>query len=567
MKLRYIIPLLVAMVMAVGCSDDNGPEYLDDLRVSTSFVSIEAEGGSTEITVEASEAWSIDEETIPEWLTVAPTSGEAGQTTVSFSAPATSNGLTAYLKIVSGTNVQDINVVQGQTVAEDATCLQAIQGADGKTFRLTGAITRWGSNYEKYGNCYISDGTGEIQIYGMADRDGKLKNNPVASWGLEVGDVITVEGPKSTYKGEAELLDVTVLKVSKSLVSIVEPTEAPTIAKEGGDLVVKLAYKGKGVLPELEEGVTWLRLQSMRVVTGTASAVEPNPADTAYVTFVIDANSGEGRKSTVNFSCTNGTESSSLAFVISQEAFVLPHGQSADDPFSVAEAIAKCEASGGTSDGVIYFAKGYISSIKEVSTSYGNATFKMSDDGTENGAITVFRSYSLDNQKFVSEDEIAVGDEVIVCGKLVNYTDKDGNVTPEFSGSVYVYSRKAAGPGSKLKPFSVDEALAFVSALEADKETEDDYYVAGEIVNIKYTFSAKYGTATFFIATDDDPANDQFQIYSCYYLGNRPWVDGDKQIEVGDQVVVCGRMVNYGGNTPETASKKAYIYSLNGQTE
>ena len=92
-------------------------------------------------------------------------------------------------------------------------------------------------------------------------------------------------------------------------------------------------------------------------------------------------------------------------------------------------------------------------------------------------------------------------------------------------------------------------------------------YIQGEIINIKYTFSAQYGTATFFIADDDDPANELFQIYSCYYLGNRPWVEGDTQIEVGDQVVICGKLVNYNGNTPETASKKAYIYSLNGKRE
>ena len=38
------------------------------------------------------------------------------------------------------------------------------------------------------------------------------------------------------------------------------------------------------------------------------------------------------------------------------------------------------------------------------------------------------------------ESGAKVGDEVIVCDKLVNYTDKSGNVTPEFSGNVYIYS-------------------------------------------------------------------------------------------------------------------------------
>ena len=32
-------------------------------------------------------------------------------------------------------------------------------------------------------------------------------------------------------------------------------------------------------------------------------------------------------------------------------------------------------------------------------------------------------------------------------------------------------------------------------------------------------------------------------------------------------MVVCGKLMNYKGNTPETVSGKAYLYSLNGKTE
>ena len=50
-------------------------------------------------------------------------------------------------------------------------------------------------------------------------------------------------------------------------------------------------------------------------------------------------------------------------------------------------------------------------------------------------------------------------------------------------------------------------------------------------------------------------------------MENKPWVDGNTQIKVGDEVIICGKVVNYKGNTPETSSKKAYIYSLNGKTK
>lgn len=75
------------------------------------------------------------------------------------------------------------------------------------------------------------------------------------------------------------------------------------------------------------------------------------------------------------------------------------------------------------------YVKGKICSIKEVDTGqYGNATFNISDDGTEaeNGQLTIYRTMYLDGAKFSAADQIKVGDEVVVWGKLVLY-----GTTPE----------------------------------------------------------------------------------------------------------------------------------------
>ena len=120
--------------------------------------------------------------------------------------------------------------------------------------------------------------------------------------------------------------------------------------------------------------------------------------------------------------------------------------------------------------------------------------------------------------------------------------------------------------GTQGNPFSVQEAYDLAAALASGAETDKDYYVKGKISSIKYTFSANYGTATFNISADGTTNGTQFTCYSVYYLGNRAWVDGDIQVAVNDEVIVCGKFTNYQGNTPETASKKAYIYSLNGTT-
>lgn len=54
--------------------------------------------------------------------------------------------------------------------------------------------------------------------------------------------------------------------------------------------------------------------------------------------------------------------------------------------------------------------------------------------------------------------------------------------------------------------------------------------------------------------------------YSTYYHAmDQGWKDGDTQVNVGDEVLVCGKVINYNGNTPEFASKKNYVVTINGK--
>ena len=556
MKLRYFIPSLVAVVAATftGCSDnDYDPTYLSEIRVSQSYVALDVNGGSASVDVLTTGAWTVTD--VPDWLTVSPASG-SGSGTVTFSAGA-GVGRTAEVLIECEGKTQHINIIQGIATVSNATCAEVLAGPESKTYRVTGICTKIVNT--TYGNWYLNDGTGEVYIYGTLDSKGGTKN--FLSWGLEVGDQITVEGPKTVYNGTVELVDVTVVKIVKSLIKCESVTfngeEFTELPYDGGEVVASLTCKGNGVAVEIPaDAQSWLGIVS--------TTVGENPT----VTFRVAPNDGDTRSTTIVFKTTDGKKEYTSQATIKQKAFKLPKGKNPADPFSVAEAIKKCQEIGGTSDGEIYYAKGKISSIKEISTSYGNGTFNISDDGTDNNALTCYRSFFLDNEKFTAEDQVAVGDEVVVCGKLVNYTDKNGNVTPEFSGNVYIYSLKKASAGgndgSQAKPFNVKEITAIAAQLAENETSEADYYFKGKISTIKYTFSAQYGTATFFIS-DDGTATDEFQIYSAYYYGGNAWVEGNTQIAVGDEVVIYGKVCNYKG-TLETASKKAYVYSINGKT-
>jgi len=122
------------------------------------------------------------------------------------------------------------------------------------------------------------------------------------------------------------------------------------------------------------------------------------------------------------------------------------------------------------------------------------------------------------------------------------------------------------GLGILESPMSPSQANMLAGGLGADEVLDQDVYIKGKIANIKYEFSAQYGTATFFISADGKDEYT-FQCYSVYYLENKPWVEGNTQIKVGDEVIICGKVTNFKGTTPETASKQAYIYSLNGVTK
>ncbi len=403
MKLRYFIPAFIALVgaMMVSCSDEDTVTLLDEIQVSRSYVPINIEGGEATIDVNAKADWSMsiilkekETEENYKWLTVTPMEGKAGETKVKFSAPATENGRNAELIINCAGRTQRIKVIQGLPVVQDATCAEVIAGPESKTYRVTGAITRWANNYEKYGNMWISDGTGEIQIYGMADKNGKLANNPVASWGLEIGDVITVEGPKSVYNGITELVDVKVVKIVKSLLKIegYDPEDA-TIPQEGGDVTVNLNCKGNGLSVEIPESAkNWLAISEI-----TAGS---NPT----VTFHANANAGGDRSAVVTFKTSNGSQESAVTATINQKGSIVA--------CTVAEFLAAAE------DATQYRLTGVIQKVTKASS----GDFVLRD---WSGEVAI---YHMGAQGEFESLGLKEGDIITVVGKRGSY-----NGTPQMS--------------------------------------------------------------------------------------------------------------------------------------
>lgn len=252
------------------------------------------------------------------------------------------------------------------------------------------------------------------------------------------------------------------------------------------------------------------------------------------------------------------------------------------NPYNPAGVIAYINSLGADNESPkdVYI-KGTVGSITEqYGTQYGNATFTIVEKGAEGTAFTVFRALYLGNQKYTSGDLLKEGDEVIVCGKVVNYR---GNTPETAQGKAYLYSLngktgsgdtpppsgEAKGSGTLADPYNAVAANNFASKLAADAKSDKDVYIKGKISKIANNgeFGTQYGNASFYIS-DDGTSNNEFYVFRTLYLGNKKYDNtSDPNIKVGDEVIICGKVTNYKGNTPETSANESYIYSLNGKTE
>lgn len=245
----------------------------------------------------------------------------------------------------------------------------------------------------------------------------------------------------------------------------------------------------------------------------------------------------------------------------------------AADPFNVAAAVKYIDEGGDAATNK--YVKGKVVSVDAGSydSNYGSLKYYISDDGTTKNQFRVYNGYAGPNRtKFSGEDALKAGDEVVICGSLTIV-----NGTKEFTTGNYVISLngqpigggdtpttgEAKGTGTEADPFNSVAAQNYTAALAANQTTEQEFYIKGKIQKIDTQFAAQYGNASVHIA--DDANSQQFYIFRTYYFGGEKWKEGDGLLKEGDEIVVCAKLVNYMGNTPET-SQGGKLISVNGKT-
>lgn len=166
--------------------------------------------------------------------------------------------------------------------------------------------------------------------------------------------------------------------------------------------------------------------------------------------------------------------------------------------------------------------------------------------------------------------------EVVLCGNIEAYFGKTGLKAvvwaklgdKEFgakpgteSGGGSDITGTPKGTGTKDDPFNSVAANQMASKLASGAKTDKQYYIKGKVVSVKEAFSAQYGNASFYIS-DDGKEDNKFYVFRTLYLNNEKWTEGKTNVAVGDEVVVCGSLINYMGNTPETVQGETYLVSL-----
>ncbi|MDO5442478.1 MAG: BACON domain-containing carbohydrate-binding protein [Bacteroidia bacterium] len=503
MKFRYLIVALL-LCLATGCVQEE-IGTLSEIQLSQSYVSLNVSGGQESLSFTATDSWQIVGSSVPDWLTISPMSGSAGDAMITFKAGETKSTNTAEIQIVCGGKTQYVNVIQ-YAAKTDPVVINVKQAVDliksgeqgGGEYYVKGIVCKINEiDTGSYGNAtyFLSDdgtyGDGNwLEVY-----RGYWLNGAKFTSGDEfaVGDELTIVAVLIDYNGTPETNQYTasVVSINKSLIKVDEVPEE-SLPIEGGTFDVKLTCKGDGITVNIpEEAQSWLS------VVGISTS-----GSTATVTFNAASNAGGDRTTGLTFVTSSEGKTYSAATSIAQSGSIL---EVSIADFNAAEV-------GETQ----YRVTGVVSSIAKAD--YGNIYIR---DWSGETYI-----YGIGAKGDFAKTGIKVGDIITVVGKRGAY-----GTTIEMLNTVVE------------NVISVTE-VDFPAFLAAEKSKDVYYRVTGTITSIA---KADYGNLYI-----QDEAGNEIYVYGVYpgygaTGDNRKNFLATAGIEVGDKLTVEGYKDVYNG--------------------
>lgn len=512
MKIVKILTAFAAVcALVIGCAKET-PNVWNEIQVSSSYIGLtNGEGSNSKtITVKATDSWNIN--SMPQWLSISPLSGGAGETAVTFSAGKAPQTRDAVIKIVCAGREQSINVLQQAekvepktlSVAEAIEICSALADKDVAPgdYRVKGIVCSLVDLSVQYGNVtfWISDdGKNEsgknFEVYRALWLNGAAFK---AGDNLDIGDEVIIEGKIMKYgtTPETKEKEAYVYQINKSLIKcdslVVDGVKSNVLPIEGGDFEAVLTCKGNGVSVVIPDNAkSWLS------VTGITTA-----GSAATVSFHAARNDGGDRSAELTFSTTSGGREYNASAAVSQTG-----------------AIIECTAAEFNAAPVgdtQYRVTGVVTSV--ANAGYGNIYVK-----DWSGEVYV---YGVGAKGDFEKTGVKVGDIVTVVGKRA-----------EYKGTIEMTGVAAFESVTHVKEVTIAE-------FNAAPDSKTDYYkVTGVITTID---NPTYGN--LHMAAD----GAELYVYGCYpgygaSGDNRKNFLNAAGIKVGDSLTMIGYKDTYNG--------------------
>lgn len=177
---------------------------------------------------------------------------------------------------------------------------------------------------------------------------------------------------------------------------------------------------------------------------------------------------------------------------------------SLSDPYNVAEAIAAIKA--GTAPTTQVYLTGIISDVAFYNETYKSITYYISDDGKSKD-MQVYSGKGLNGADFASKEDLKVGQKVTILGKIMKFTDKNGNDIMEVDKTSSIVKIEGEGTGGEVKPDPTPDTPAsgniemtdasILSGKSGDVELVEKYYNSQNVTNEPTWYTWKIGDTTF----------------------------------------------------------------------
>ena len=154
---------------------------------------------------------------------------------------------------------------------------------------------------------------------------------------------------------------------------------------------------------------------------------------------------------------------------------------SLSDPYNVAEAIAAIKA--GTAPTTQVYLTGIISDVAFYNETYKSITYYISDDGKSKD-MQVYSGKGLKGADFASKEDLKVGQKVTILGKIMKFTDKNGNDIMEVDKTSSIVKIEGEGTGGEVKPDPKPGTSAGITINDLTVTLANSGVTAGESLKI-----------------------------------------------------------------------------------